>query len=93
MNSKKETVEISKIDALSVAKVAGMMAAIVGLFLGILIALGLSGTPILSGIGYLSVVILTIEFGVLGFLLGGIHALLYNIIVKYTGGMKIEMKP
>ncbi len=87
-----KTYEITNVDVLSVAKVVGLKAAIVGLIFGVLIALGLSGVPVVSGLGYLIAVILPIELGILGFLFGGICAALYNLVVRYTGGVKVGMK-
>lgn len=87
-----KTYEITNVDVLSAAKVVGLKAAIVGFIIGILIALGLSGVPIVSGFGWLVAVILPIELGILGFIFGGICAALYNLVVRYTGGIKMEMK-
>jgi hypothetical protein len=48
------------------------------------------GHPLLFGAG--SVIFLPIFYGILGFVLGLITALLYNLVARLVGGIQIELE-
>ena len=96
--------EIKKIDVLSAGKIVGILYALMGLIIGVFITLflliglpsyseitGLSGVlfGLIFGVG--SIIFLPIFYGIFGFITGLIIALLYNFIVKFVGGIKIEL--
>ncbi|HJX70701.1 MAG TPA: DUF3566 domain-containing protein [Bacteroidales bacterium] len=91
--------EIKRMDVLSVGKIYALTMAIIGFIAGIIIALiggaittfdrpGMWG----AGLGIASIIILPIVYAIFGFLLGIIGAALYNLIAKWVGGIKIELK-
>ena len=88
---------IDSVDALSVAKIQGVIAAALGLIVGVIYAVILSAMPyggmMGSGaqFGILSIVIFPIMYAIVGFLGGGIAAFIYNIVAKNIGGIKIEL--
>ncbi|MCK4550686.1 MAG: hypothetical protein KAT91_01915 [Candidatus Aenigmarchaeota archaeon] len=83
--------EITKVDIVSTAKVFAAMYGTIGFVAGLFIALLGAGTPILSGIGFLAVILLPIVYGFMGLISGIIMAILYNFVVKYTDGIKVEV--
>ncbi len=84
--------EITKVDIVSTAKVFAAMYAVIGFVFGLFVALLGAGTPLLSGLGFVSLLTLPILYGLLGLIVGIIMALLYNFVVKYTDGIKVEVK-
>ncbi len=84
--------EITKVDMVSTAKVFAAMYAVIGFVLGLFVALLGAGTPLLSGLGFVSLLALPIIYGLLGLIVGIITALMYNFVVKYTDGIKVEVK-
>jgi hypothetical protein len=97
---------LKRIGALSLAKVMGVIYAILGLFVGIIIAIAVSlgalaGSMIsessqawiglVFGLG--SVIFFPIFYGFLGFLGGLIVAGLYNWIERLIGGIELEFEP
>ena len=90
--------KIRKVDVLSVAKFQAFFGAIIGLLLGLLYAaLGASLDAIIgsvglgSGLGLIAIIAFPIFYGIVGFVGGTIFALLYNLVAKMTGGIKIEL--
>ncbi len=94
--------EIKKMGVLSVAKIEAALCAVIGLIVGIIMAL--VGTAIMSMMGGMqasgafglyfgvaSIIILPIVYGVLGFIFGAIIAFLYNIIAGAIGGIEMEL--
>jgi putative effector of murein hydrolase LrgA (UPF0299 family) len=89
---------ISKINILSLSKISGIFGAIFGF---LLTTLGLIFVKIFNPedigvVSFLDVISATaisiIIYGIIGFLGGLICAFLYNLITKYTKGIKIEFK-
>jgi len=86
---------------LSVGKVAGILYAAIGLFVGLIVALattigGLAGrsefgalTGGLVGIG--AIVVLPFFYGFLGFIVAIIAAWLYNLAAGFVGGIEIDV--
>ena len=94
-------VEIKRIGVLSLAKLQAIVMAILGLLIGIMYAI--LGTVIaslasaqgqslgiLAGLGFLSIIILPIFYGIMGFVSGAIGAFLYNLIAGWIGGIELE---
>ncbi len=90
---------LKKVSLLSVANVLGMMGVVWGLVIAILaIALGglitsvLPGAGAAVGVGIISIIVFPLTYGIVGFVAGVICALLYNIVAKRIGGIKIDLK-
>jgi hypothetical protein len=96
---------ITRIGVLSVAKIAGVLYAGVGLIIGALFSLiGLAGFAgglasdsaggalgsAIFGVG--AIIILPIFYGAMGFVVTLISAWLFNIAAGFTGGVEIEVK-
>ncbi|MEO8362318.1 MAG: hypothetical protein ABI672_19990 [Vicinamibacteria bacterium] len=87
---------------MSVAKIMGVLYALIGLFIGGIVTLfsvlgtafGGAATKDLGGLGIIgmaAVVIAPICYGVMGFIGGLIAAALYNLVAKVSGGIEIEL--
>ena len=93
---------LKKVDLLSAANVLGLMGVVWGLITAVLAVIlsGIIGTTasILPGaeaaigVGILSVVILPITYGIVGFVAGVVTALIYNLVSKWIGGIKLDIK-
>jgi hypothetical protein len=97
---------ITKVDVWSAARISGALYAVVGLLVGLLLALiasvggfaqafgGEDGAPafvgMLFGIG--GIIVLPILYGLLGLVGGAIAALLYNLIAGVVGGIQVETR-
>lgn len=96
---------IKKFNAMSVAKVSGLLYALLGLLLGAFFALislvgsgtaamaAKSGKPLMGllfGVG--AVVALPLFYGGLGFVMGYLFAVLYNWVAQMAGGLQIEVE-
>ena len=72
-----------------------MFGLIIGLFIAIVTAftgfIPVAG-PLMVFAGGLIAVIVPLVYGLIGFVIGGVIALLYNFIVKYVGGVEVELK-
>src|SRR5476651_1076148 len=94
---------IKRLGPLSCAKIAGTLYAILGLFVGGLIALvslvggfasaasrgGVPGFGMFFGVG--AVLLVPILYGCLGFVMALIGAALYNITAGLVGGIEIDL--
>jgi threonine/homoserine efflux transporter RhtA len=98
-------VVVRRVGVLSVGKVMGALYALIGLIAGAFFALfsvlgaavGVANSQssdaivgLLFGVG--SVIFLPIFYGVLGFIVGLITALLYNGVARIIGGIEIEVE-
>jgi hypothetical protein len=93
-------VKIKKIGILSLGKILGILYALLGLILGAFITLFALITPAFSstsapgmfgalfGVG--AIILLPIFYGVMGFVMGLIMALLYNLVASWVGGLEVE---
>lgn len=96
---------IRRVGVLSVAKITGIIAAVVGLFIGVLVFLAGSvaggaaamgddasaqGLAMFAGMGALAIVLMPIIYGVMGFIGGAIQAFVYNIAARFVGGIRID---
>ena len=92
--------KIERIGVLSFGKINGVIGAVFGLIVGIFFSLIFSFIPMTPEgadfpslmFGTLSIVFLPIMYGLIGFLFGILFAFIYNIVVKWTGGLEIEIK-
>jgi hypothetical protein len=103
----RRTAEFRKIDIWSLFKVAFMLYAIVGLVAGLFYGLifmvlgqlgGLLGGEDIPGLGFLTgivgvlaIPVLAVLYGVLGSVVMAIGGALYNLAIRWVGGVKIEM--
>ncbi|MCX6744822.1 MAG: hypothetical protein NTX82_04835 [Candidatus Parcubacteria bacterium] len=95
--------KVKKIGVLSCAKIEGLIGVVAGLVGGIIFFLVGSALQSIfqsadfesSGMMFgsaMSIVILPIIYGVVGFIGGAIVALLYNLIAGWIGGIEIELE-
>jgi hypothetical protein len=99
---------LRRIEPLSAAKIAGLIYALVGLPFAIVIwvvslvglnSSGLSGSPflpiapgyIVAG-GAVAVIVLPIMYGCFCFVTTFIGVALYNLIARFTGGIRLEVQ-
>jgi hypothetical protein len=91
---------IKSVGVLSVAKILGMIYGCMGLiFAPFFLLIGLMGSAMgqhnspLAGIFGVGVAILMpLIYGVMGFVMGAIGALLYNLFARWVGGFELEME-
>lgn len=94
---------IQKIGVLSVAYVLGIFYALLGLLQGITMAVQVNSPTLsagldplvieaLSGLGWWLALIMPLMFAIIGFLGGVVFAVLYNLIVKFTGGIRVKLE-
>lgn len=95
---------ITKVSAVSVAKVAGVLYAGLGLLIGAMFSLigmvgltsALAGTEGGAFIGVLfgagAIIIMPICYGIFGFIFSFIFASLFNVAAGITGGIEVETK-
>ena len=91
--------KLKRVGVLSLAKfytiLMGIIGFIFGIFYAVIIAMGVpdmySGDPFLS-MGYLIILVLPIFYAIIGFIVGAISALLYNLVAKLVGGIDIEFE-
>lgn len=90
---------IKKIGVGSAARIYGLTLAGIGAIIGIpygLFVLAFIGTEAAGlpfGSGFILIIILGIPifYGVLGFLLGGLFAWMYNLVASKVGGLEIDL--
>jgi hypothetical protein len=94
---------INRVGPLSVAKLAGMLYAILGLIFGAIISLialaggmaasadepGAAAAGVIFGAG--AVIVLPILYGCLGFVMTLLMAALYNMTARIVGGVQIDV--
>lgn len=81
---------IKAIGALSVAKITGVIGALVGLIFGIPLAL----VVYVAGLGagaWAASAVLPLLYGAVGFVGGALYAWLYNIVSRWIGGIEVEL--
>lgn len=91
---------ITRVGPLSVAKVAGLLYAIIGLLFGVFIslfatagfAMGASDSPFGALFGVGAVILLPIAYGCFGFVAMLIMCWLFNIVVGITGGVEVDAR-
>jgi hypothetical protein len=94
---------IKKIGILSVACILSILYAVVGFFQGILMFTQINNPAVaatmdsavleaLSVMGPWLILILPVIFALMGFIGGLLASLLYNLIAKFTGGIKVKLQ-
>jgi Transmembrane domain of unknown function (DUF3566) len=96
--------ELKKVDPFSLAKVLGILYALLGVIIGLLFAawgsvmsdLYMDGSDeatktILSFFGIGSIIFFPILYGIIGLVAGVITAALYNLVARWVGGVMIEV--
>lgn len=94
-------VTIRKVDVLSAAKIQASVLALFGLIFAVLFAFFLiislaldSNAPdsaipnVLGGVGI--IIFLPLFYGIFGFIIGLVGALIYNLVAKVVGGLELE---
>jgi hypothetical protein len=97
---------LKRVGVLSAAKISGVMYAAIGLLIGLVMAAVFSLIPMAArtdetalpgwlgtmfGVG--SVVFMPIFYGVLGFVMGAVGALIYNLFAGMVGGIEVTLEP
>jgi hypothetical protein len=85
---------------MSVAKIMGLLYGCMGLiFAPMFILIGLVGSiagrnnvPFAGIAGIFIAILMPILYGAMGFVLGAIMALLYNLVAKWVGGFELELQ-
>jgi len=95
---------VKSIGVLSVAKILGLIYGCMGLIVAPLFlmmgmmgsALGQQNSPLagIFGVGFMIgiAVLAPVYYGAMGFIVGAISALLYNLFAKWVGGVALEME-
>jgi hypothetical protein len=91
---------ITRVGPLSVAKVAGLLYAIIGLLFGGFISLfamagsapGANDSPFGAIFGVAAVILFPIFYGCLGFIMTLLMAWLFNVVVGITGGVEVDAR-
>jgi hypothetical protein len=94
--------EIKKINVISLAKILGLSLAILGFIVGLVVGFimfvigsffGTSNgmTLLAPSLGIIGFLIIPLLFGAIGFLLGGLSTLIYNLLASWVGGIEIEI--
>lgn len=93
---------VKRVNPMSVAKVSGVLYALMGLLIGAAISLfsvvGSAFIPKESGgglgmlFGAAAIVVLPIFYGILGFIFSLIAAALYNLVARWVGGIEIDVQ-
>lgn len=92
--------KLKSIGVLSVAKIMGAMYTLLGLILmPFVLIMGMIGAmagshenPLGAIGGVVLAVCLPIIYGVMGFVVGAISSLLYNLMARWLGGIEIEVQ-
>jgi hypothetical protein len=89
--------KITKIGAKSFARVLGFLYGLLGLVGGVVVFL-ISLFSLITGhtsgivVGIIFLILIPIAYGLMGFVLGYLTALLYNYVAKKTGGIEFEVE-
>jgi|SRR5579863_9250470 hypothetical protein len=91
---------VKSVGVLSVAKIMGLIYACMGLiFAPIFLLIGMIGSfagqtnsPFAGLFGVVGAIFMPLFYGVLGFIVGAIGALLYNLFAKLVGGFELELQ-
>ena len=95
---------IKRINAVSCAKITGLLYAIIGLFMGGLAAvaalvgrfaansLGINN-PFMTAFGISAIIVFPLMYGAIGFVVTWIAAAIYNVLSGVVGGVQVEVVP
>ena len=86
---------------MSAARIMGLLYGCMGLlFAPFFLLFGLLGslvgsdkTPFAGIFGVVFAILMPVIYGVMGFVMGAIGALLYNLLAKWVGGFELELLP
>ena len=92
---------LKRIGPMSCAKISGLLYALLGLIAGVFlsffslllgsVASEYSGGGMFTGLfGIGAIIFLPIFYGLLGFVMGGISAWIYNLVAGWVGGLEME---
>jgi hypothetical protein len=92
---------VKSVGVMSVAKIMGLVYACIGLiFIPFFLLMGVVGSlagqaknPFAGIIGVVFAILAPFLYGVMGFIIGAIGALLYNLFAIWVGGFEIELAP
>ncbi len=90
---------LRSVGVMSVAKIMGLIYGCLGLIFApflLLVALlgslaGQAKTPFAGIFGLVLAVLMPILYGAMGFVMGAIGALLYNVFARWAGGIELEL--
>ncbi len=93
--------EISRVGVLSLAKIVGLVYAVIGLvvwlFMGCFLLFGVIAQPTDSPAEMLIIVpifcFLPVIYGVMGFVAGAVFGVVYNAVAGRLGGIEVELIP
>ena len=90
-------VKISRVGVWSLAKVEGILFVLLGILQAILLSfsdVNIDSTNLgaVAGFNLLGIVGFPIFYGLIGFISGGLTALIYNFVVKIIGGIELELE-
>ena len=87
--------KVKRIGVLSLAKIFGLLYALMGLILGALFAVlslfGFNADETGLFFGTASIIIFPILYGIMGFVGGLITAFFYNLVASKIGGLEVEI--
>jgi hypothetical protein len=91
---------VKSVGVLSVAKIMGLIYACMGLiFAPVFLVVGMMGSlvaqdknPLAGMAGVVLAVLIPFIYGAMGFIIGAICALLYNLLAKLVGGFELELE-
>jgi len=91
---------VKSVGVLSVAKIMGLIYACIGLiFAPVFLVVGMMGSlmgqdknPFAGMAGVVLAVLIPFIYGAMGFIIGAIGALLYNLLAKLVGGFELELE-
>lgn len=91
---------VKSVGVLSVAKITGLIYACMGLiFAPLFLLFGMIGSlagqnknPFAGMVGVVLAVLMPVMYGAIGFIVGAIGALLYNLFAKLVGGFELELE-
>ncbi len=91
---------VKSVGVLSFAKIMGLIYGCLGLiFIPFFLLMGLAGsfagqdkTPFAGIFGVVFAILAPILYGAMGFVMGAIGALLYNLFAKWVGGFELELE-
>ena len=91
---------VKSVGVLSVAKIMGLIYACIGLILApVFLVVGMMGSlmgqdknPFAGMAGVVLAVLIPFIYGAMGFIIGAIGALLYNLLAKLVGGFELELE-
>ena len=91
---------VKSVGVMSFAKIMGLTYGCMGLlFIPFFLIMGLAGafagqenSPFAGVIGVVLAVLAPVLYGAMGFVMGAIGALLYNLFAKFVGGFELEIE-